>query len=395
VEHYGDICETMRVLIISHYYPPSRSVGAKRTAALKKFLEDKGFFVNVLTANWHGEKDNNTFYLGKEIGVGKESRQNKIIQQKKKFRINLSLYVRSIDKTLFSNFSYNAVRFIYKNRDAKYDVIISSYKSSASVFLGVFASIIYKTPLIIEFRDLMSNFGRKKKVFLLDYIDRFIDKRITNFAKEVVVVSPTAKKYAQDFYRRDVNLVFNGIDKEELRRVSAEKNDNFITIFYSGTLSEHRMLDIICNHIERLRGEYNIILKVASAQNPIEYGGNPIFTEWLGLIPLHDVYINQSQSDFLLMLEGMGADSVENIPAKLYEYLGARKPIMAVCNPDSDIVSLLHETKSGSSVIDFYHFRDMLKKTWDLSDDDVEKYTRNFQNTQYLNIINSVIVRGY
>ena len=115
----------MRVLIISHYYPPSRSVGAKRTAALKKFLEDKGFFVNVLTANWHGEKDNNTFYLGKEIGVSKESRQNKIIQQKKKFRINESLYVRSIDKTLFSNFSYNAVRFIYKNRDAKYDVIIS------------------------------------------------------------------------------------------------------------------------------------------------------------------------------------------------------------------------------------------------------------------------------
>lgn len=385
----------MKVLIISHYYSPSKSVGAKRVVALKKFLEGRGFIVNVLTANWQGDKVVGTFYLGKRVGITIEGRQSNNNQQTSRLKIVLSSYVRSIDKTLLSGYFWSAVKWIYKNRREEYDVIISSYKPSSSVFLGVFASIIYKTPLIIEFRDLMSNFGRKKKVFLLDYIDRFIDKRITNFAKEIVVVSPTAKKYAQDFYKRDVNLVFNGIDKEELKRVSAAKNDNFITIFYSGTLSEHRMLDIICNHIEKLRGEYNIILKVASAQNPIKYGGNPIFTEWLGLIPLNDVYINQSQSDFLLMLEGMGADSVENIPAKLYEYLGARKPIMAVCNPDSDIVSLLHETKSGSSVIDFYHFRDMLKKTWDLSDGDVEKYTRNFQNTQYLNIINSVIVRGY
>ena len=385
----------MRVLIISYYYPPSKSVGAKRVYALKKFLESKGFIVNLLTANWSGERDSDTFYLGKEISASKESQQNKTPQQKKGIRINLSRYIRSIDKTLFSSFLYNAVRFIYKNKNTKYDVIISSYKPSASIFLGVISSIVYKTPLIVEYRDLMSNFGRKKKVFLLDYIDRLIDKKITNFAKEVIVVSPTAKKYAQDFYRRDVNLVFNGIDKREIERATTTTNNDFITIFYSGELSEHRTLNVICNHIERLKGEKNIILKVASAQNPIDYGGNPNFVEWLGLIPIKDVYMHQAQSDFLLILEGMKQDSVENIPAKLYEYLGARKPIMAVCSSNSDIVSLLRETKSGSSVVDFYHFLDMLKKTWDLSYVDVEKYTRDFQNTQYLNIIHSVIVRGH
>ena len=59
----------MRVLIISHYYPPSKSVGAKRVVALKKFLEGRGFIVYVLTANWQGEKEDGTFYLGKRMGA--------------------------------------------------------------------------------------------------------------------------------------------------------------------------------------------------------------------------------------------------------------------------------------------------------------------------------------
>ncbi len=385
----------MRVLIISHYYPPSNSVGAKRVVALKKSLEGSGFIVNVLTANWQGEMKVGTFYLGRKMGATIEGRQSNKIQQTSKLTINLSSYVRSIDKTLLSSYFWSAVKWIYKNRREEYDVIISSYKPSSSIFLGAFASFLYKTPLIAEYRDLMSNFGRKKKVFLLDCIDRVIDRKINNFAKEVVVVSPTAKKYAEVFYKRDVKLVFNGIDIENIENSSAVKDANCLTIFYSGTLSEHRTLDIICDHIENLKGERSIILKVASKQNPIDYGGNPCFTEWLGLIPIHDVYKYQSQADFLLMVEGMGEDSVENIPAKLYEYLGARKPIMAVCNPNSDIISLLHETKSGSNVIDFYHFHGMLKKTWNLSHDDVQKYTRDFQNTQYINIINNVIVNGY
>ena len=379
----------MRILIISYYYPPSKSVGAKRIVALKDFLEDKGFLVDVITANWQGEKKSNVFYLGKDIDTSIKNRQ------KKSLRINLSLYIRSIDKTLFSNFLYDAFKFIYKNKSAKYDVIISSYKPSSSVFLGVFTSVIYKIPLIVEFRDLMSQFGRKKKVFLLKHIDQFIDRKIVSFAKEIVVVSPTAKKYAQNFYKRDVNLVFNGIDTEELKEISLVKSDNCITIFYSGTLSEHRTLNVICDHIEKLTGESNIILKVASAQDPMEYGGNSNFTEWLGLISLNEVYKYQLQSDFLLMLEGMGEDSVENIPAKIYEYLGARKPIMAVCNPNSDIMLLLKETKSGSNVLDFYHFCNMLKKTWDLSYGDIEKYTRDFQNTRYLSVINSVVIREH
>ena len=372
----------MKILIVSHCYCATLSVGAKRIVALKKFLESEGFHVDVITANWQGKRDPNVVYLGEDIPVKVKNRKS---------RVPLSGYMRTIDKTLFSKFFYRAIKLIYLKRNIKYDLIIASYKPAASIFLGVFASFVYKASLVIELRDLMSKFGRKRKLFFVDRIDQFLDKKIVTLADEIVVVSPTQKKYAQDFYQRKINLVFNGTDPAELTAGGAKKIDSSTSIFYSGTLSDHRKLNAVCKHIKNLKGEKKVILRVASAQNPMEYGADPNFTEWLGLVSLRKVYVYQMEADFLLILEGMGQDSVENIPAKIYEYLGARKPIMAFCNANSDIVSILKETKRGSDVVRFDRFCKELELTRELLNEDIVKYTRKFQNAQYLKVINNVI----
>jgi hypothetical protein len=385
----------MNILIISYYYFPSNAVGAKRSSALKKYLDKEGFCVDVITSNRTGHKEDGIFYLGKEKAASpSDTKINGKSQDKIKFKISPSLYFRSIDKTLASSFFWSSIKWIKDSRNRKYDVIIASYKPASNIFLGILASCIFKAPLINEYRDLMSKFGRKKKIFFIDYIDRMLDKQINKFASEIVVVSPSAKKYAEDLYKKDVNLIFNGIDKDNKKNSNKElRHSECLTIFYSGTLSDHRTLYLISEHINKYRDKKNIILKIASKQNPIDYGGNPAFTEWLGLIPLSDVYKYQSESDFLLMIEGMGEDSVENLPAKLYEYLGARKPIIATCNSNSDIISLLRETKSGLNINSYSDFVKSMESEWDLSPNNVKKYNRDFQNSQYLDLINKSVIK--
>ena len=63
----------------------------------------------------------------------------------------------------------------------------------------------------------MSRFGRKRKIFFINYIDRLIDRVMKGFSSEIVIVGRTAKKYAEKNVKREINLIFNGIDKENIR----------------------------------------------------------------------------------------------------------------------------------------------------------------------------------
>ena len=139
----------IRVLIISYYYPPSKSVGAVRIGSLYSFLTKKGYEVDIMCF---------------EDNSGRSKFEKNKINIKTTKKLKLSQYFRSIDKSIFSKFLiFNLKKtFISKNN---YDVVICSYKPISNIILGIFLKLRRKkTKLFIEFRDLISQFGRKKRV---------------------------------------------------------------------------------------------------------------------------------------------------------------------------------------------------------------------------------------
>ena len=74
----------IKILIISHTFPPSTAVGAVRIGALHKFLLKQNYDVTVI--------DSKKVYSNKE---------NK---EKPKNGFKPSTYFRSIDRTVFSSF---------------------------------------------------------------------------------------------------------------------------------------------------------------------------------------------------------------------------------------------------------------------------------------------------
>jgi len=378
-----------KILLISYYFPPSSAVGAKRFFALRETLVASGYEVETICANWVGERVEGVQYAGKEIDDATMPRLAASRPRKKK--IHPSEYFRSLDKTVFSSFVMFTLRYIVRNHGRikrDYACIVVTYKPSASIILGIIASRMANLPLIIELRDLISIFGRKKKAFLVDALDRFFDKIQIRFANALVVVSPTAKKYAEEFYSRKAHLILNGVDLVELSPdIRGVSNRDYINVFYAGTLYDDRRLERISSLIHTHPNSHQFRLLVASKQDPLMYGADPKFTTWLGYLDRKQVYAIQNDSDFLLMLEGSGENSVENIPAKLFEYLGAGRPILADCNPRSDIANILKQTGRGMCVITPDDFAVAVQKKWEFTPLQIAPYLRTTQNALYLELI--------
>lgn len=302
-------------------------------------------------------------------------------------------YFRSIDGSLLTIFFWRNLFLIFQSRfrGSHYpeSVIYVSYKPIANIILGVFHSLLFSLPLVIEQRDLISLFGRKKQLPLLHSIDKTIDRLLCASADFLIFVSPTQLKKASQFYNKPCFLFTNGID-----RCPVSKNINLleakkIRIVYSGTLSTHRSLKRLSNYIQNSIVSSRIELHVLSLQDPLKFGAPPR-TKWLGTVSGSSYHQLLSCYDVFLVLEGDSSDSVENIPSKLFEYLGHNSPIMALANPDSNLVSILESTGYGQCISSQLEFDAFLSKNWKLESGNLTPYLRDNINKNLLDLFNSL-----
>ena len=83
---------------------------------------------------------------------------------------------------------------------------------------------------------------------------------------------------------------------------------------------------------------------------------NEAFVPQLGLtglvefedsVPYSESIVRQASADVLLLVESTGKRSEIVIPGKLFEYLGARRPILALCAAGSEIAHIVQSTGAG------------------------------------------------
>ena len=67
-----------------------------------------------------------------------------------------------------------------------------------------------------------------------------------------------------------------------------------------------------------------------------------------------------TSAHMLLMVSVNDEDSYQIIPGKLFEYMAACRPILAIGNPDGDMASLMNKTQTGQ-VFD-YSEKQLLKE---------------------------------
>lgn len=382
----------MKVVFFSFYFPPATQVGAKRAGAMCQAMAHNGYAVEIrareeissLTSKLTARRGHFVEPMPADTSAP-AARARSLIS-----KLRPSRYFRSLDATIFSRFFLTNVGRILKRRDGPVDIVVATYKPSANIVLGWLASKVYRAALVVDLRDLVSIFGRKRRVWFLHWLDTTIDRALVRGAERIIVVSPTQKAKAEAFYGRAVELIYNGTDSSEINQATSQQNTKEPYIFYAGTLSRDRDLARISAFLDEYNKLRDLKLYVASSQNPVQYGGHSRHIVWLGYLPRESVLECIEKSKGLVILEGLDASASENIPAKIYEYLGARKPVIADCYKHSDLVKILEETNCGAHISTYSDFAGLLDSENAANEEALQGFTRASQMASFMALIEQV-----
>lgn len=366
-----------KVLVIAYYFPPLGLSGVQRTTKFVKYFPKYNWQSTVITTDSIGYYATDESLL-KEIDLentkiirvkGKEVNarlsKNKNIKMPpeiiRKFLSRLSsIFFIPDNKISWCKHAYPVIKDLLNKEH--FDLIFVSAPPFSTVNLAVQLKKEFNIPLVIDYRDLW--YGYHFAFYPTPFHKSIIKKmeRIAlTAADKIVVTNRRIKEKILEYYKflsfNDIVIIPHGFDPEDFEKAREEKKEtNKMLITYSGIfyenitpkyflqafseiLKEHPEIasDIELHFLGLLRKENKkLISKLKLEKFVVDYG-------YLNHL---DVISKLKKSDVLWMMIGKGKNADTISSGKLFEYFGARKPIIA-CLPDGALKTLAIEYKAS------------------------------------------------
>lgn len=356
-----------KILIISFTYPPNPGVGGIRIKKFAEYFNKYGFETSILTAKlpYRLEEDTNIVYQTDEELVYNVPTDKKLLNKVfqmiynikflESFFRNLKYYLTFPDKyKWWYKYAYPKAEEIFNKE--KFEIVISSSIPVVAHFVASKLKKKYSFYWIAEYRDLWTN----NHYFPTDFIYTFFSKRLErNILKHcdlfVTVSQPLKDNLAKIHKYKPISVITNGFEPSE--RINTKLTELF-TITYSGILYEGRRdPTLLFKVIKKLINENKIDVKNIKI---MFYGPK---SDWLnrliekyslqnisgqfGIVDRSEILKIQASSQLLLLLMYDHPKEKGVYTAKVFEYLNARRPILAIGSKYSVIDNLLTETNTG------------------------------------------------
>ena len=354
-----------KVLLISHQFPPDNG-SLQRVLNHLKFLPKFNYEPIVLTHIEIGNIEIDSGYERIGIKVIRTGFKKSLFQRiysntNQNHNINNKSLVDStsnVKRRLYSwlknfifwpdifidwiPFAFAKAIGIILNQNVKLVYIISPPHSSN--LLVLLLKLFTKSKIIIDFRDPWSDDVDIKHPTLLHKKSiNLLEKLVCFFADEVITTTEhhTAILNARYFSKSNKKAITitNGFNSDEFNSNSILNKD--FNIVYTGNFDSTRnplsFLNAVANiskmypgifkeHSIRLYGNYNPIV-----QNQIQSLNLDLIVKQYGIVQyLNAILIMKSASLLLLVVHNDEKTSKFSIPAKLFEYMASRRPILAI-----------------------------------------------------------------
>lgn len=375
----------MKILIISHYYKHKNAMASVRPIKLAKYFSCSGHDVTVLTSlqkdNWckqeltpipsdhiteiYAEAHAGMRFLEKIYNVLKRRGQKKALKAADSQNGSVCGATQShaglkkrIKSVLSWAFYYSSDRlenyFLAKGLKkaaqihnlSDFDVVIATYPGAGVHKAGEWFKKKRRTKFYIaDYRDPAYNPGARTNKIELRH-DRHVQDMAVKYSDGIVCVSNgMAESLLQQYSKSKLPPVFvvnNGFDPEDnTNSIPANLNRKKFNFVYTGALYQgRRTVEMLAPILKRLINENTI----SRDELAINYAG-PDFEELLTQLrpySLESIAVNfgyvsreqslgmQEESDIVLLLNWNDDNYTGVIPGKLYEYMSARKPIVAL-----------------------------------------------------------------
>jgi glycosyltransferase involved in cell wall biosynthesis len=377
-----------KVLIITYYFPPSGGPGVQRVLKFVKYLPESGWQPVVLTVQ-DGDYPARDESLLDEIPHHAVVYRTKIFEPYRLYRkltgkppnapVDVENIPQSGRKKSVAERVAEFIRSTFFIPDARigwYPYAVSEgleiirregidaiYSSSPPYTTALIALKLHRTtglPWIAGFRDPWTGFlSTPQRWFVPAAIDRYLEATVF---KSATVVEAAWRGILKDIIKKipDIDcqkLIYlpNGFDSEDYPNIRP-RNDGIFTVTYTGSMYGKRNPQTFLQGVEQAVREGSVERERIKLKFIGRFGGE--VKEMFRLSSIRDrieevSYLPHSrsveellQADALLLVVDEADGSSEIVPGKVFEYLGAERPIIALA-PEGAVAELIRETNTG------------------------------------------------
>ena len=395
-----------KVLVITYYWPPSGGAGVQRWVKFIKYFKNQNIDPYIISVdpdfasypvidnslindipentNVYLTKTNEPYSFYKKINNNQTPYAGFVNEGSPNFFQKIARFIRGNffipdSRKGWNDFAYKKAVEVLERENI--DTVITTSPPHSTQLIGLKLKETLNIKWIADLRDPWTDIYYYKSMLHTKWAKRKdlnYEKKVIEKSDKIVVVSDSIKQLLINksnlIQESKIHVIPNGFDEDDFLFPSTNEDRKFL-LSYVGTITKDYPLDSIKKSIANL----NISIEfTGKADEPTKHLLNGIagFNNHVK----HKESINLLlASDMLLLVIPKIANNKGILTGKLFEYLGARKPILCIGPTDGDAAKIIQECKAG--------------KTFDYSDKNgiyefIETCMLNefiFENKNYLN----------
>ena len=374
-----------KVLVIAYYWPPAGGPGVQRWLKFTKYLPESGIEPIVFVpknADYPILDDSLLQEVPEHIKVIKHPifepyKLASIFSKGKTKRISSGIIKKEGKQSIIERFLLwvrgnffipdarkywvkPSVRFLEKYiATNSIETIITTGPPHSVHLIGLRLKQLLQVQWIADFRDPWTNIGYHSELKLSSSSQKKhlkLESQVLNRADKLVVTSQNTMNEFSAKTNRPIRVITNGYDGD----LPDVRLDNSFTISHIGSLLTDRnpealwkVLGELVLENEAFKEQLRIQLigvvgeEVLSSMNK---NGLKSFVSNLGYMKHESVVGYQTKSQVLLLAEIDDAKTQGIIPGKLFEYMKANRPILALGPENWEAGEIVQQTQSGEYV---------------------------------------------
>jgi glycosyltransferase involved in cell wall biosynthesis len=340
------------LLLLSYYFPPQPEAGALRPSYIARYLPEFGWHVTVVTRQYGAD------HLDSNVIAGRDRKLLPTLPPPSS-TLRLLKHIPLVAKSFAAvrsmvSFPDGAIGWLPEAlkcagaaaSDRHFNAVLSSC-GPPTVHLA--ASIMAKklaVPWVADYRDPWSFNAYTSKGWVRQRLEYFLERHALKRAKILTCVSDgVAEALKKTHGRDDIKIIPNASDALQWDDIPNSKPTAFKFCFAGRLYAGQRNPDILFAAVRELRRQSDLAgeaicfefygpdndVALTSAQR---YGLTEI-VKTFDTMPRETILRAQRNSAALLILLKMDARTASETGSKLLEFVGARRPVLAVGPPTS------------------------------------------------------------
>lgn len=437
----------MKILIVAGYFPPYSPASASRVNKLAKYLEDQGHDVRVLCPKneefeevlspevsqeriYYTEySDVNDFPTKVKYGLkslfgkreeplrqegGTPEPDHEEVPAGVESKISI-LYRRltNIPDNLVGWYSH-AIRAGKKMfQDWSPDIIFATLPPFTTMLVANRLGRMIDVPVIFDYRDLWTDHPYYCSTGIRKFVDRFLENHALKHCAGLVTVTQTWADHLKSARNIPVEFVMNGFDPADFNPDAHKSYDKGkITLLYAGYLyGDKRDPSAVFSALGKLgtkAQDFNILLYTPEGEADLNDHQKELIKKHNleqvvicnRYIPQKELLEIQQQVDVLMLLRWDHPSENGVIAGKLFEYIGAGKPILSLGSTTGEAADIVRDNDFGlvSNDVDEIaaYLSELLKKKTQgkqemTKNPNREKFTRARQFEKLVSFMNRII----